>query len=72
MDGEYEDEKKGAKVIQKLMCWIFGHKTMYVAFTGQTVEVSHAFFDKDFLTPVNKHARSKHCLRCGKLVHKEE
>ena len=55
-------------MIQKLLCWLFGHKTVYRAFTGQTAVVDGAF-DRGLTMPVMVWARSKFCLRCGTPVH---
>ncbi len=57
-------------MLQKLLCWLFGHKTIYKAFTGQTAVVD-GVFDRDVKTPINVWERSKFCLRCGKNIHEE-
>jgi len=58
------------EMIQKLLCWLFGHKTVYKAFTGQTVAVD-GHFDRNITTPVMTWERSKFCLRCGEKVHQD-
>lgn len=57
-------------MIQKLLCWLLGHKTVYKAFTGQTAVVD-GVFDRNINTPVMIWERSKFCLRCGTKVHEE-
>lgn len=57
-------------MIQKFLCWLFGHKTVYKVFTGETVLVDGAF-DRNVNTPILMWERSKFCLRCGKKVHED-
>jgi len=52
-------------MIQKMLCWLIGHKTVYRAFTGQTTVVDGTF-DKNIVTPLMKWEKSEFCLRCGK------
>jgi len=57
-------------MIQKLRCWLFGHKTVVKAYTGETV-VADGTFDRDVKHLLYRWERSKFCLRCGKKVHKD-
>jgi len=58
-------------MIQKLLCWLFGHKTVFLATTGKIL-VTDDLFDRDVKNPLMVWARSKFCLRCGKIIHKED
>lgn len=58
-------------MIQKLLCFLFGHKTLYKAFTGQIATID-GVFDRDIKTPIMTWQRSKFCLRCGKKIHNED
>ena len=47
-------------MIKKLICWLWGHKIMVKAFTGNKVEensVEHLLF---------KWKKEDNCIRCGK------
>jgi len=57
-------------MIQKLLCWLFGHKTVVKAYTGQTL-VADSHFERDFKHLLYRWERSKFCLRCGKIVHED-
>jgi len=57
-------------MIQKLLCWLLGHKTVYKAATGQTL-VADGAFDRDIRYPLMRWERSEFCLRCGKKVHED-
>ena len=55
-------------MLQKLLCWLLGHKTMFKAATGETL-VADGAFDRNVRFPLMKWERSEYCLRCGKKVH---
>lgn len=57
-------------MLQKLLCWLLGHKTMFKAATGEVL-VSDSAFDRDVKHALMKWERSKYCLRCGTQVHQE-
>ncbi len=57
-------------MIQRLLCWLFGHKTMFKAAIGSTITVD-THFEKDQKLPLMKWERSKLCLRCGRVVHRD-
>jgi len=57
-------------MIQKFLCWLFGHKTVVKAYTGQTL-VADSHFERDFKHLLYRWERSKFCLRCGKIVHED-
>ena len=57
-------------MIQKFLCWFFGHKTVLKAYTGQTL-TADTTFEKDVKHPLYKYERSKFCIRCGVMVHKD-
>ena len=57
-------------MIQKLLCWLFGHKTMFRAAIGRTLTVDTPF-ERDMKIPLVKWERSKFCLRCGTKVHED-
>ncbi len=57
-------------MIQKLLCLILGHKTVYEAFSGQTVVVDSAF-DRGLTKPLMVWTKSKFCLRCGIVIHED-
>lgn len=55
-------------MLQKLLCWLLGHKTMFKAATGNVL-VADGAFDRDIKYPLMKWERSEYCLRCGEKVH---
>ena len=57
-------------MLQKLLCWLLGHKTMYKAATGDVI-VADGAFDRDIKYPLYTLERSKYCLRCGVKVHED-
>lgn len=57
-------------MIQKLLCWLLGHKTVFQAATGHVL-VADATFQRDYKYPLVTTERSKFCLRCGVMVHHE-
>lgn len=48
-------------MINKFICWIFGHRIMFRAFTG-IIRINY----ED--VPTYKWEKQKHCLRCGMEV----
>jgi hypothetical protein len=58
-------------MIQKLLCWLLGHKTVFEAATGEVL-VADSTFDRDKKYPLVTLERSKFCLRCGVTVHRGE
>ena len=57
-------------MIQKFLCLIFGHKTMFKAATGHILTVD-THFEKDQRIPLVRWERSKFCLRCGRTIHQD-
>lgn len=57
----------GKPMIQKLLCWLFGHKTLYKAATGHILTVD-THFERDMKLPLVKWERSKFCLLEGEEV----
>ena len=51
-------------MLKRWICRLWGHRTVYKAFTGQIVEVDTAFVTGQ-RTPVSHWERSSYCLRCG-------
>jgi len=51
-------------MLQIFLCWLFGHKTMVKAYTGNVME-SNGIEDKLFIW-----RREKYCTRCGVEVWK--
>jgi len=58
-------------MLQKLLCFLLGHKTVYNVFTGETAEVSSHLTGDPIIEPIFRVTRSAFCHRCGKLVHKD-
>lgn len=59
---------RSGKMVQKLVCWLFGHKTVYKAAVGTTITIDTCF-EKGTVVPLMRLERSRFCLRCGKTVH---
>ncbi len=57
-------------MIKRFLCWLFGHRTVFKATIGETITVD-THFEKDQKLPLMKWKRSKFCLRCGTMVHKD-
>lgn len=55
---------KERPMIPKLICWFFGHKLFYEAFTGETAVVD-GVFDKNITVPIVRREKSRYCFRCG-------
>lgn len=55
-------------MLQKLLCWLIGHKTVYKVATGEIITVD-THFEKDQKLPLMQWLRSDFCLRCGVGVH---
>ena len=58
-------------MIKKLLCWLWGHKTVVKAYTGETM-IADGAFDRDVKHPLYRWERSKFCTRCGKSIHQDE
>ena len=58
-------------MILKFICWLFGHKVLYKAFTGNTITYD-GVFDRDIKSPTFVLERSPYCLRCGKSTDAEK
>ncbi|KKK48020.1 hypothetical protein LCGC14_3149340 [marine sediment metagenome] len=54
-------------MLKRWICRLWGHRTVYKAFTGDVVEVDNPMVGP-LKTPVKHWARSPYCLRCGKDV----
>ena len=59
-------------MLQKLLCWLFGHKSVYRAYIGQTATITDSLTLQDRTLPVTKWVRSNFCLRCGTKVHDDD
>ena len=59
-------------MLQRFICGLFGHKTVYKAATGQTVVVTNRLFAQNESVLLMRFVRSDYCLRCGKLVHRKD
>ena len=57
-------------MIQKLLCWLLGHKTVFQAATGHVLVVDTTF-DRNKKCPLMTTERSPFCLRCWVIVHHE-
>ena len=57
-------------MIQRFLCWLFGHKTVHKAFTGQVL-VADGAFDRNVKHPLYKYEKTKFCVRCGTKVHED-
>ncbi len=58
-------------MLQKFLCWLFGHKTLYKVATGEVL-VADGVFDRDVKYPLMKWEVSKFCLRCGVTVYEDK
>ena len=57
-------------MIQKFLCWFFGHKTVVKAYTGGTI-VADGAFDYDIKHLCYRYERQEFCVRCGTKVHED-
>lgn len=57
-------------MIQKFICWFFGHKTIVKAYTGDTI-VADGAFDRDIKHLCYRYERLLFCVRCGTKVHND-
>ena len=54
-------------MLQKLLCFLLGHKTVVKAYTGETI-TGDTTFDRDVKHLCYKWQRLSFCVRCGKAV----
>jgi len=52
-------------MIQKLLCWIWGHKIVVKAYTGDQIPTENAF-GMEIQSSGYVWKRMPYCLRCGK------
>jgi len=50
----------------KFLCWVYGHKIMVKAFTGNKIDTNMGYYTEDML--LYKWQREPRCIRCGKEV----
>ena len=55
-------------MIKKLLCFLWGHKTVVKAFTGKTYETA-SYAGLPLSVSLYKFVRNQFCLRCGTDVH---
>ncbi len=53
-------------MIKKLICWIWGHKTIHKAVTGNKITTTNQFTGQDQISLLYKYERTPFCTRCGK------
>lgn len=58
-------------MIQRLLCWLLGHKTVFKAPTGKQYVIMNQLTGQPDIGNYMRWARSEFCLRCGKRVHKD-
>ncbi len=58
-------------MLQKLLCRVWGHKTMLKGYTGQTIVID-GVFDRNLTHPLYRWERQRYCIRCGVKVHEDE
>lgn len=56
-------------MIKKLICWIWGHKTVHKAATGERYDTIDRLTGMPIKGHYYKLVRSRFCRRCGKIVH---
>ena len=60
---------EGVEMIKKLICLLWGHRTVVRAYTGEKISSSNGVCESDTLLYIWK--RMDFCLRCGKSVKHE-
>ena len=55
-------------MIIKLICWLWGHKVVHKAFTGNSIKGTNLLIDREVHIPCYKFQKSDFCTRCGKAV----
>jgi len=58
-------------MMKTILCWLFGHKTVFKSFTGEYGIGWHPF-EGQVQVPVLRWERSRFCLRCGRGIHSED
>ena len=59
-------------MIKKLICWIWGHKTVHKVVTGHTMEVTQPMTGMLNTVPLFKYERTPFCPRCGETIHDDK
>jgi len=59
-------------MIKKLICWLWGHKTIHKAVTGNTMEITQSMTGMLNTVPIFKYERTTFCTRCGEMVHDDK
>jgi hypothetical protein len=57
-------------MIKKLICYLWGHKTVHKAYTGQKVNCVGLMGNK-YTISLYKFERTNFCTRCGKTIKEE-
>ena len=52
-------------MIKHLICWLWGHKTVHKAYTGETMPHHDMLLNQVIQAPLYKWERTKFCTRCG-------
>ena len=53
-------------VLQRLKCFLFGHKVVYKVFAGGYYDEYNSLTFQNYKMPLVKYERSEFCLRCGR------
>lgn len=64
-------ELRGREMIKKLICWLWGHKTVVKAYTGKTYQTASCA-GNPLSVSLYKWERTRFCLRCGDDVHRSD
>ena len=54
----------GGMMIKKLICFLWGHKFMAKAYTGQSMKITN-YLGQESLASLYRWEAQKYCLRCG-------
>lgn len=52
-------------MVIKFWCWLWGHKVMVKACTGNMLTITDRFTMQPMDVPLQKWERVKNCIRCG-------
>ena len=55
-------------MLKKLICWLWGHKTVHKVVTGNTMEVTEPMTGLLKTVVLCKWERTPFCTRCGRTV----
>ena len=54
-------------MITKLLCWVWGHKTVVKAITGNAIQSTNQLTGNLDTIPLYTLERKDFCVRCGKI-----